>query len=121
MASTPLSTARADCSEPAIFTLLKPIKLALKGEDVDVHGVEMRTLVTADLALLDQFQGQPVALAQNVIAALCGITVEQVCQLETEDFTMLASDALWQIEQVGISMGLPERFFLAPRAVGDDD
>ncbi|WP_288804175.1 hypothetical protein [uncultured Novosphingobium sp.] len=72
------------------------------------------------MPLLDAHQGQPVALAQNVVAALCGITVHQVQQLDIDDLSMLASDAMWQVEQVCIQMGLPPHFFLLPRAAGEE-
>lgn len=76
----------------------------------------MRDIEPPDLALLDTHQGQPIALAQAVVAALCGITVLQVQQLALDDLAMLASDAMWQVEQACLAMGLPPHFFLQPRA-----
>lgn len=103
-------------AQPAIFTLLKPFKAVIDGTEVDISGIEMRELGTADLTLLDQFRGQPVALAQNVVAALCDMTVDQVRELDLEDFTMLASDVLWQIEQITEDLGLRADLFLEPRS-----
>ena len=75
----------------------------------------MRAIDTPDLPLLDQFQGSPIALAHNVVAALCDIEIDQVRQLALEDFTRLAGEALWQIEQASIAMGLAADFFLSHR------
>lgn len=102
--------------ERAIFTLLKPIKEPFNGSEIDIHGIEMRALDTPDLPLLDRYQGQPIALAQNVLAALCNVTVEQVRQLDLEDFAMLASDALFQVEHLSRGMGLRADFFIQPRS-----
>lgn len=74
----------------------------------------MRALDTPDLDLLDRFRGQPIALLQNAVAILCGVAVEQVQGMPLADFTMLASDALWQIEQASTAIGLPPRYFLLP-------
>jgi hypothetical protein len=103
-------------SDRAIFTLLKPVSIVQDGATIEVQGVEMRALDTADLPLLDKFRDQPIALAENVIAALCDLAVDQVRQLDLEDFTMLASDALFQVEEAGVAMGLPPGFFLGPRS-----
>lgn len=105
--------------ERASFFLLKPIKYVVDGVEIDLSGIEMRALETADLPLLDQFHGQPIALAQNIVAALCDLTVEHVRQLDLEDFTMLASDALFQVEQVSIELGLRADFFVSPLAIGE--
>ena len=99
-------------SGPAIFELLEPLKLIVDGAEVSLDGIEMREMRAADLELLDRFRGQPIALARNVVAALCDLTVEQVCQLHLDDFAMLASDALWQVEQLSEGMGLAGDFFL---------
>lgn len=104
----------ASSPSSAIFELATPLKLIVDGTETDIHGIEMRELVAADLPLLDQFRGQPIALARNVVAALCDLTLDQVRQLDLDDFTMLANDALWQIEQVSESMGLAANFFLQP-------
>lgn len=100
--------------ERALFTFLIPIKVAIDGAEIEIHGVEMRALGAPDLPLLDSFRGEPIALAQNVVAALCDITVDQVRQLHLEDFTMLASDALWQVDQVTVALGFPAGFFFQP-------
>lgn len=105
----------AEADEKAIFTFLEPIKMVLNGVETDLHGIDMRALRTLDLALLDRFQGQPIALAENVVAVLCEIPVEQVRRLDLEDFAMLASDALFQVQQVSIALGLPADFFLHAR------
>ena len=44
-----------------------------------------------------------------------------VRQLDLEDFAMLASDALWQIDQVAIALGLPAGFFLQVPAAAEQD
>jgi len=88
---------------------------AIDGVEREIHGVEMRAIDTPDLPLLDQFQGSPIALAHNVVAALCDIEIDQVRQLALEDFTRLAGEALWQIEQASIAMGLAADFFLSHR------
>jgi len=110
MASSP-SHADASLSERAIFTLLKPFTATIEGAEHDISNVEMRGLAMPDLPLLDQFRGQPIALAQNLIAALCDLTLNQVQQLDVEDFTLLASDALWQVQQFSLAMGLPAGIF----------
>lgn len=74
----------------------------LNGSKIDIHGVEMRAIDTPDLPLLDQFQGRVIALTHNVVAALCDIEIDQVRQLALEDFTMLAGEVLWQIEQAAL-------------------
>jgi hypothetical protein len=102
----------------AIFALSRPLKVCHEGAEIEVDGVGMRAIEAADLPLFDRFHGQPVALAQNVVAALCDLTLDQVRALDLEDFGMLASDALWQVEQATAGMGLPPRFFLEPRAEG---
>ena len=109
MASDPAQSAPA---EQAIFTLSTPLKGIVDGVETDIHGLGMRELAPSDRPLLDRFRGQPVALAQNVIAALCDLPVEQVVKLDFEDFAMLAEDALWQVEVVSVAMGLPQHFFL---------
>lgn len=101
--------------ERALFDLAKPLMRSVNGAQVAIHGIGMRALDTPDLPLLDRFHGQPIALVQNIVAALCDITMEQVRQLDIADFTMLASDAVFQVEQLSTAMGLPPRFFLAPR------
>lgn len=103
----------------AFFSLLKPVTAVVDGSEIELSGIEMRALDTGDLLLLDQFHGQPIALAQNIVAALCDLTVEHVRQLDLEDFTMLASDALFQVEQVSIELGLRADFFVTPLAVGE--
>lgn len=128
MASDPSQPAAAVAGQPpassaapdqAIFVLSRPLKDTLDGAEIDLHGIGMRALDTPDLPLLDQFRGRPIALAQNVIAALCDITVEQVRQLALEDFTMLASDALFQVEQLSAAIGLPDHHFIDPRGEGE--
>lgn len=100
--------------ERAIFTLSRPLKRPFNGSDSDGRQIGMRALDTPDLDLLDRFRGQPIALLQNAVAILCGVAVEQVQGMPLPDFTMLASDALWQIEQASSAMGLPLHFFLLP-------
>lgn len=103
----------------SVFTLVAPIRVTRDGVEVELHGFDMRPLGMPDLPLLDQFQGQPIALAQNVVAALCDLTVDQVRQLCLEDFTMLASDALWQVTQLCADLGLPDNVFFY-RPIEDD-
>jgi len=100
--------------ERALFTLLKPFKQVRDGAEIDVHGVEMRALDVPDLALLDQFQGKPIALIQNAVAKLCDISVEQVQQLDLEDFAILADDVIWQLNETCEAMGLPLHLFAHP-------
>lgn len=115
------STIIAEGVERAVFVLLSPFKDTVDGEERDICNVEMREIGTADLPLLDRYRGQPIALAQNLIAALCDLTVEQVQQFDLDDFTMLSSDALFQVEQIADDMGLPPTFFLDPPALSAPD
>lgn len=115
MASLASPPAARASSERAKFTFSRPINTLLNGSEIELHGVDMRALETIDLPLLDTFQGQPVALALNVIAALCDLSVNEVRQLSPEDFGLLASDVLWQVEQTSVGMGLTADFFLKPR------
>jgi len=98
--------------DQALFTLLTPITAIVEGAEIEISGFGMRAIGAPDLPLLDQHRGQVVALAQNVIAALCDLTLDQVRQLHIEDFAMLASEALFQVEQISAAMGLPAGFFL---------
>lgn len=107
-------------AERAIFTLLKPLKAPLNGSDTDIRDIGMRAIAATDLPLLDQFFGRPIALAQNVVAVLCDLTIEQVHQLDIDDFLMLASDALWQVTKLSIDLGLPPHFFLQTVIEGDE-
>lgn len=102
-------------AEQAIFVLTTPLKCIVEGVETDIHGLGMRELAPSDRPLLDRFRGQPVALAQNVIAALCELPFEEVVKLDFEDFAMLAEDALFQVEQLSIAVGLPPRFFFQPQ------
>lgn len=99
----------------ALFELEQPLIVSTGGQQIEVNGIGMREFGRDDLPLLDRFIGQPVELARNVIAALCDLTVDQVCQLSLDDFTMLASDALYQVERVSLAMGLPRCHFLQPQ------
>lgn len=129
MASSPLPIAAAPSGQPApdqdqgaeraIYRLSGPIKALRYGFEVDLHTLEMREIGALDVPLLDRFQGQPVALAKNMVAALCGVTVDELDQLAPADYAMLAEDALWQVEQFTASMGLPPYFFLQPRSEGE--
>ena len=118
-ASSPItqcySGAPPDRTENAAFTLSAPIKIMIDGQAVEIHGFDMRALTKSDLPMLDRFHGQPIALAQNLVATLCDIPLESVSELELEDFTMLAADAFFQVEQVSQAMGLPAHFFAQPR------
>ncbi len=98
----------------ALFTLSKPIQLLIDDRECEVHGIDMRALDISDLGLLDQYQGQPIALIQNVVARLCDITIEQVQQLDVEDFAMLADDAIWQLAEACKAIGLPLNLFAHP-------
>lgn len=126
MATTPASgnppqsaTAAPGAGPPdqAAFTLSRPLECKIDEQAVVIHGLGMRAIGPDDLPLLDQFHGQPIALAQNLVATLCGITVEQARSLSLDDFTMLAADAIWQVEQVCKAMDLPPHFFLQPAPV----
>ena len=88
--------------------------MPLNGVETDIQRVEMRALDSSDLPLLDQFRGHPIALLQGVLAALCELELDQVRQMDFADFTMLASDALFQIEQFSMDVGLPTDFFIQP-------
>ncbi len=112
MATEPAQSAPA---EQAIFALSTPLKCIVEGVETDIHGLGMRELAPSDRPLLDRFRGQPVALAQNVIATLCELPLEEVVKLDFEDFAMLAEDALFQVEQLSIAVGLPPRFFFQPQ------
>lgn len=106
------NAAPTQSAERALFTLLKPIKGSLSGVEIDIQRVEMRALDSSDLPLLDQFRGQPIALLQGVVAALCDLEFDQVRQMDFADFTMLASDAVFQIEQFSMAVGLAADFFI---------
>lgn len=103
----------------AVFTLSRPIAKLPGCDAAETRTIGMRAFGTDDLPLLDRFIGQPVALVQNVIALLCDIPVECVQALELDDFTMLAADALFQVEQVSLAMGLPADFFILPHHLGE--
>ena len=98
----------------------KPLKMLENGVETEINGLGMRALAAPDLHLLDQFRGQPIALARNIVAALCDIPVDHVAELDLKDFTVLASDALWQVQQVSIAMGLPDDFFRELAGAGAD-
>lgn len=125
MASSPPSPPIANLqqvahpSDPAIFELSKPVKVICEGAEVEVDGLDMRPLQTFDLPLLDLHRGNAIALAQSLISALCGITAEQVLQLDLEDFAMLSTDGLWQVEQLSVAMGLAPDFFLGRAPAGN--
>lgn len=129
MASSPLPIAAAPSGQPApdqdqgaeraIYRLSSPIKALRIGFEIDLHVLEMREIGAPDMPLLDRYQGQPVALAMNMVAALCGIDVDEIDQLAPADCAMLAEDALWQVEQFTASIGLPPHFFLQPRSEGE--
>lgn len=98
----------------SIFTFSKPLKMLINGVSAELHGVGMRAFESRDLPLLDRFHGKPIALAQNVVAALCSMSIEEVQSLDLEDFTPLAEDALWQVSRVAVGIGLTAEFFLHP-------
>lgn len=98
--------------ERAIFTLSAPVRVAVNGVEADISEVGMRAFDTPDLPLLDQFRGQPMALALNLVARLCGLPVDQVSAMALNDFTMLASDAIWSLSQLCGELGLPHDFFV---------
>ena len=91
---------QAPIAEKAIFTLSEPIKDVLDGAEVDIHGLEMRALDEREQPLLDRHPARSFVLAQHLIAALCDITLDQVYQLQLEDFVMLAEDVIWQANQL---------------------
>ena len=119
--ATPVTSNSAPV-ERALFVLLKPFRHVHEGAEIDIHGVDMRALDVPDLDLLDQFQGKPIALIQHAIARLCDITVEQVQQLDLEDFGMLADEVIWQLREACEGMGLPLHLFAhpVPDEEGDD-
>ncbi|WP_374410615.1 hypothetical protein [Novosphingobium colocasiae] len=96
----PAPAPHAQPAEKAIFTLSEPIKDILDGKEVDIHGMEMRALDERERPLLDRYPPHSFVLAQHLIAALCDITLDQVLQLQLEDFVMLAEDAIWQANQL---------------------
>ncbi len=98
----------------SLFHLSKPFKRSLNGVLETIDNVQMRAFQGADLQMLDRFRGQPIALAQNVIARLSGLSVAEVQSLAREDFTPLADDVLWEVSEVCIEIGLPPDFFLHP-------
>lgn len=120
MASVPTLSAPAESAPRALFELFSPIRAIIDGAEREVHGFEMRALDQADLALLDQFQGQPIALVRNLIARTCEIELEHVHQLQLADFTMLASEVLFQLETAIGEMGLPPRHYLGKPAELED-
>ena len=106
-------------AEPAVFTLASPIKASFEGMEIELYGFDMRALAQEDCELLDRFRGQPIALAQNLIAALCDLTIDQVRQLGLEDFAMLAGEVIFQVEQLSTAMGLaPDLFWQSAPALG---
>ena len=107
-------------AEPALFTLEHPIKATVDGIEVELAGFDMRALAAADLPLLDRHHGQPIALAQNLIAALCDLALDQVRQLHLEDFAMLAGEVMFQVEQLSTAMGLAPDFFVRSTSGGGE-
>ncbi|MGC4252098.1 MAG: hypothetical protein QM605_11755 [Sphingobium sp.] len=93
-----------DTVERSVFTFSKPLKMHVNGVETEIDGIGMRAFGTRDLPLLDRFRGQSIALAQNVVAARCDLSIEQVESLALDDFTPMADDALWQISQVARDM-----------------
>lgn len=94
MAPSPASTvpvsqfpplASAMTTEAAVFALAHPIKVTIDDKEVELAGFDMRALAMSDCPLLDQFNGQPIALAQNLIAALCYLSLDEVRQLNLDD------------------------------------
>lgn len=116
MANTPDLTATAQSNNPpldlALFHLEVPIRLDVDGVQTEIDAVSMRALKVADLPLLDRYKGQPIALAQHLIAALCDLDHATVLQIDLDDFTMLSSDALYQVEMLCADMGLPAQTFI---------
>ena len=100
--------------EKSFYALSKPLETILNGSPITLDGFDMRPLGKADVHLLDQFRGQPIALAQNIVAALCELPLVDVKRLELDDFIPMAEDALWQIGELCRSMGLPSDIFLQP-------
>lgn len=98
-------------SEKSIFTLSKPFRRLFNGVKIDVSQAEMRALDQTDFPLLDRYRGQPTALAQNVVAALSGMSVEEVQSLILADFAPLAEEALWEVGEVSVRMGFDRDFF----------
>lgn len=107
-----MAAAQSEEGQRAIFTLSKPLKMPVNGTEMTVNGIDMRQVASADLPLLDRFHGQPIALAQNMVSALCDLTLEQVRSLDLADFTMLADEALWQVSLVAEQMGLAADHFV---------
>ncbi len=105
------SPAHAPAETRAFFSFVKPIRIIQAGAEIELHGLDMRPLDTTDLPLLDQFQGQPIALMQHVVAVMCDITLDEVQQLCMEDFTMLAGEAAWHVSQFASELGLQSDFF----------
>jgi len=93
----------------ALFKLLKPITTGSESED---QLIWMRAIHAADLAILDAFKGQPIALAQHMVAALCDLTIEQVQLLSIEDFTVLAGEVIFLVKQVIKDLGMSPPAFL---------
>ena len=99
------------------FFLKRPIKAKVGGATFELHGVEMRAFDLIDLPLLDQFNGQPIALVQNLISRMCDVELTHVEQLCLDDLGMLSSEVLFQVDQVCAAMELAPRYYTAAPAV----
>lgn len=95
----------------AWFKLAKPVAL-IEGEERKVEMLGMRALTADDIARLDDVRGRPVELAQTVVAILCELTLDQVRQIDLQDFAPMSEDALWQVQHALAAMGLTPRDYI---------
>ncbi|MEP7221546.1 MAG: hypothetical protein ABI673_02635 [Novosphingobium sp.] len=98
--------------ERAVFIMQKPVCVIANGRERETCAVDMRALNVTDLPALDRLRGKPIALAQHLVSILCDIPEVHVPGMCLADFTMLACDALFDVERISLAMGLPGRFFL---------
>jgi hypothetical protein len=113
-----------ECTERALFTLSKPIKVMVDGVETETCELRMRALAISDLPFLDQFSGKAGLLLVNLVALLSDVSVAQVLTITNRDFIPAAMDAIWQVEHLCKSMGLPHRIFTHPQDEddqGEDD
>jgi hypothetical protein len=108
-----------ECTERALFTLSKPIKVIVDGIEAETCELRMRALAISDLPFLDQFSAKPGTLLVNLVALLSDLSVAEVQTITVSDFIPPAMDAIWQVEHLCIRMGLPHRIFTHPHDADD--
>ncbi len=116
----PSSAPAARTDDLAWFKLAKPVTLIIDGEPRNVDMLGMRAFDTCDLALCDEHQGKPVVMMQAIVAALCGIELEEVRKIDLKSFCVMAEDVEWQVRWSLLKMCLNPCDYLVPGAAGDN-